>query len=76
MPLDGSEPDAKVETPSLERTLHVCLDGDQGAITGTEKRGRNFIHVPGSSRAGGENAAVSQDETTNKRYGEESLSDP
>lgn len=35
VPLDGSEPDAKVETLSLERTLHVCLDADQGAITRT-----------------------------------------
>ena len=35
VPLDGSEPDAKVETLSMERTLHMGLETDQGAITGT-----------------------------------------
>jgi len=35
LPLDGSEPDAKIETLSSERTLQVCLEADQGAFTGT-----------------------------------------
>jgi len=35
VPLDGSEPDAKVETLSMERTLHVCFEADQGAINRT-----------------------------------------
>jgi hypothetical protein len=32
VPLTGSEPDAKVETLSMGRTLHVCLEADQGRI--------------------------------------------
>jgi hypothetical protein len=34
VPLNGSEPDAKVETLLLERMLHVCLEADEHPITG------------------------------------------
>jgi hypothetical protein len=34
VPLDGSEPDAKVETLLLERVLDVCFEADQGSISG------------------------------------------
>jgi hypothetical protein len=32
VPLDGSGLDAKIETLKLERTFHVRLEADQGAI--------------------------------------------
>jgi hypothetical protein len=35
VPLNGSEPDAKVETLSTEHMLHVCLEAYQGATNRT-----------------------------------------
>jgi hypothetical protein len=45
VPLDGFEPDAKVETLSSERVLHVCLEADQGRFTQKLYRNTIFMNI-------------------------------